>query len=163
MKNKRILIICLTIAHITLLPSLTPGQAPAHDLGLAPDFVAEKVADIVITPHGSKWLVLRQDARIPPLAIFDENRAAFYLGKDDRMDIQRIEEDGLGFTHYPYQQLYKGLPVEGAEMLVHARDGYAARANGNIVTGLSLSVQPAISEAVALESALNAFGAETYM
>ncbi len=34
------------------------------------------------------------------------------------MDLQRTDEDDLGFTHYRYQQTYKGVKVEGAEMLV---------------------------------------------
>ena len=121
MKARPILIIYLAVAYISLLPSFATGQAPTRNLGLAPDFVAEKVADIVVTPGGSKWLVLRQDAQIPPAAIFDEYRDAFYLGKDDRMDIQRVEEDNLGFTHYRYQQTYQGVKVEGAEMLVCPR------------------------------------------
>ncbi|MFC1480631.1 M4 family metallopeptidase [Candidatus Neomarinimicrobiota bacterium] len=163
MKNRPSFIICLTVLHVMMLPSFAAGQSPIRDIGLAPDFVAEKVADIVVTPRGSKWLVLRQDARIPPRVIFDEHGDAFLLGDDDRMDIQHTTEDDLGFTHYRFQQKYKGVKVEGAEMLVHARDGYAARTNGNIVTGLNLSIRPGISEEAAINTAIAAVEAETFM
>ncbi|UCH63925.1 MAG: M4 family metallopeptidase [Fidelibacterota bacterium] len=163
MRNLQIVaIIIIVVLHV-----FAYGQGPNHEaarsIGLAPDFVAEKVADIIVTPHGSKWLVLRYDSQISPMDIFEEYRAEFKLGKDDRMDLYRTEEDNLGFTHYRFQQTYQGIKVEGAEMLVHARDGYAARTNGNIVTDLDVSIQPSISGEVALDSALNAFSAKTYM
>ncbi len=163
MKNRKIIVMLIIIMFHVFAHGQDPDHEVERGIGLTPDFVAEKVADIVVTPRGSKWLVLRQDAHIPPKTIFEENRAAFYLGKDDQMDIQRIKEDDLGFTHYRYQQTYQGIKVEGAEMLVHARDGYAVRTNGNIVSGLALSVQPSISEEQALEWALMAFDADLYM
>lgn len=149
-KMKLIQIFARLIVFAFVLLVLIEAQDRGRNLNMAPDFVAAKVAEIAVTTRGSKWLVLRRDTRISPQEIFYEHRDAFYLGNEDQMEIVRVQTDNLGYTHYRYQQTYKGIKVEGAEMLVHARDGYVARTNGSIVTGLELSIQPAISEEAAL-------------
>lgn len=50
------------------------GGVRGQDIGLAPDFIAEKVADIVVTLRGSMWLILRQDSQISPRDIFEEEQ-----------------------------------------------------------------------------------------
>ena len=114
------MVLCFLILNCPVAYGQSQSNERGRNLSLRPEFVAEKVADLVITPRGSKWLVLRQDAQIPPRAIFEEHRDDFYLGENDRMDIVREDEDDLGFTHYRYQQTYQGIKVEGEEMAVHA-------------------------------------------
>ena len=50
--------------------------------------------------------------------------------------------DNLGFKHYRYQQNYENVPIEGAEWLIHEKNGIAKTANGNLVSGLTLSTLP---------------------
>ena len=136
---KRIMItarMSLILATAMFLHTVTKGQgtnpnAP-NGIRLTPDFVAEKVADLSITPRGSHWVTFRPGSRISPTELFRQHRRSFLLSSDDDMILTRSEVDDLGYTHYRYQQTYKGIKVEGAEMLVHARGGDAVRVNGHL-------------------------------
>ena len=58
------MVLCFLILNCPVAYGQSQSNDRGRDLSLRPAFVAEKVADLVITPRGSKWLVLRQDASI---------------------------------------------------------------------------------------------------
>ena len=60
----------------------------------------------------------------------------------------------LDLVHYRYQQTYKGLRVEAAEVSEHAEDGQLIFANGKVVADLNASPVPELGEAEALEGLL---------
>ncbi len=77
------------------------------------------------------------------------------------------DKDDLGFTHYRYQEIYRGLPIEGAVYIVHVKAGKALSLNGQWLNEKSLASQAAnlkvvLSEAAALQSALAHVNAKTY-
>ncbi|MBK7958712.1 MAG: hypothetical protein IPK03_11780 [Bacteroidetes bacterium] len=62
----------------------------------------------------------------------------FGLTKNDSFALYRSEKDNIGFTHYRYQQCFKGLPVFGGEYLLHEKNTLLVSANGNIYSSLKL-------------------------
>ncbi len=73
MENRKIIVMPIIMIFHVFAYGQGPNDEAEKVIGLAPDFVAEKVADIVVTPRGSKWLVLRYDSRISPRDMFEES------------------------------------------------------------------------------------------
>jgi bacillolysin len=73
----------------------------------------------------------------------------------------RIEKDRHGATHLTYKQLYRGVPVFGAEMKTHfdASDNLVV-ANGTFVPGIDVNPAPARSAQDAKNAALAKVAAE---
>ncbi|HEX2901169.1 MAG TPA: hypothetical protein VHS96_15730, partial [Bacteroidia bacterium] len=72
-------------------------------------------------------------------------------------------EDQIGMMHRRMQLLVDGLPVEGAVLVVHERQGRMVAVNGDIYGLKVKSTNPALSEAQALQAALGHVGADKYM
>jgi bacillolysin len=128
-----------------------------------PARVSEELARICDPMSTPGFLIFKTDINVPASDLFRTYKKVFGLEQNDEMVVKRVTADSLGFTHYRYQQTYKNLMVEGAEYIVHERNGVAERANGILVTGLDMDVVPAIPESTALESALHYIGAKKYM
>ena len=99
-------------------------------------------------------------------------RALTYLGKvQELMQIEdatqeflitKEETDELGHTHLRAQQVYKGLPVYGAEVILHAWDNQLQMLNGRYRPSPRLpQVQPRLSETEATQIALQHVGKKT--
>jgi len=73
-----------------------------------------------------------------------------------------VAEGTRSWKHYRLQQMYKGIPIEGVQYLLHEKNGLIETANGNVVTGLDLNTMPSISEEAALQTLLNEIGANKY-
>lgn len=111
------------------------------------------IADI---RHSSGWIVFRQGTNIDAATLFLQYKREFGLGPDDEMLLVSIRTDELGYTHHKYQQVHRGVPIEGAVFIVHSRNGRAEKANGKIVSSLTVSAFPAITKQGALLKAVNA-------
>jgi bacillolysin len=63
-----------------------------------------------------------------------------------------VERDSLGTEHVRMQQMFHGIPVVGAEMIVHLRGSRVIAANGKTLSSLAgIVTEPAIGQARALE------------
>ena len=70
--------------------------------------------------------------------------------------------DNLGFTHYGFQQYYKGIVVDGALLLVHTKNGLVRTMNGRIANFATVNTQVSIKADRAKELAMqNLFIAKT--
>ncbi|MCB0430366.1 MAG: M4 family metallopeptidase, partial [Flavobacteriales bacterium] len=80
-------------------------------------------------------------------------------------DFQQVKTktDRIGMTHIQYQQLYKGIPVQGGEFRAHLEGGVVSSVNGLFMDVKDLNVVPAISEEQSLSDALNFVGGKRYM
>jgi len=68
--------------------------------------------------------------------------------------------DTLGMAHVHYQQRHQGIPVWGAELLVHVgAHGQVTTANGRLAKHIGVSTEPAIAETEAQAVATAAFKA----
>ena len=66
---------------------------------------------------------------------------------------ERLREvDFLGREHVRYRQVYKGLEVDGRELIVHWKDGAVYEVNGDFLQGVAVGTGPSVGakEAVAL-------------
>ncbi len=74
---------------------------------------------------------------------------------------KRSSSDPSGNRHLRVGQFYKGLPIIGAEIIVHVdRDQRIYRITGKYLPDIEISVQPAITPEAALEDGLQALSGE---
>lgn len=87
----------------------------------------------------------------------------YWKGKED-FDLRLKDrfEDTDGEVHLKYVQTYKGVDIEFAEWIVHEKNGAIRAMNGKLITEYPAVSEAGISEAAALEAALNRINADTY-
>ena len=66
----------------------------------------------------------------------------------------RSATDALGMTHVRFNQFYQGIPVFGAQVVVHMNGEGIVGVNGDFVPQISLGTIPYVTAAVAEETAL---------
>ncbi len=77
-------------------------------------------------------------------------------GSPFSMELQSTQTDNLGHEHIRMTQHYNGLPVIGAEMVVHIDDSDVIyQTNGRYLPALDISTDPAITADAALQIGLN--------
>jgi Zn-dependent metalloprotease len=83
---------------------------------------------------------------------------------DATYGIQLIKKEvgSLGMTHYRYQQTINNIPVELSAFIAHVKDGKISAVNGNLFSDFNGASTVSLSEANALNYALNAIDASTY-
>ena len=158
MKNSNLLqktsfFICLLC---TILLSTNSILAQGLDFDKNEDL--NRIAEDTGTPG---WINFK--ANISASDVFEQHKSAFDLTANDEMKLMKIEKDKLGFTHYRFQQMYKGLEVEGAQFFVHAKDGIAIKGNGTIVTNIKIEDKAPVSVSNAIELAKSYLPADIYM
>lgn len=87
----------------------------------------------------------------------DQNRALFGLrSAADELRLLRYQPDArLGFTHLRLEQVYRGLPVFGRQLMVHLdQNEQIVAVNGQFHPDIELETAPAISAEEAMEVAL---------
>ncbi len=81
---------------------------------------------------------------------------------DNVLVLLNSSNDALGFTHYRFQQYYKGIPVNGSMWLVHAQQNRIISMNGTIYPMNAKNAMAGISEKTALQVALKKVSAKQY-
>jgi bacillolysin len=107
------------------------------------------------------WLYFKHDAGVDPDTYFDDYATAMGLGSNDEM-VEVNKWYGEGQTHIRFKQYHKSIPVKGGEYTMHLLDCNVKLAHGKIVEQLNVTLPATLSEATALQAALNAVGATTY-
>jgi bacillolysin len=102
-----------------------------------------------------------QKSGVNPIAFIEQNKARLNLNNPGQsLKVKGEEIDQLGMKHVRLQQTKNGVPVEGAEMIVHYnKDGAVQSVNGqynNEVAVKELSTAADISAENALQNAKNA-------
>lgn len=93
----------------------------------------------------------------------ESKRKAFNLTENSKFEVTKTYSDKIGFNHSKVQQLYKGVPVYGAEMIVHYQmDGTIKTMNGEFIPELKMDVTPVLSAERAVQLAINSTPAEKY-
>lgn len=70
------------------------------------------------------------------------------------LQIAKTDTDSIGMTHVRMNQFYQGLPVFGAQVVVHMNGEGITAVNGKYVPQVSLSTIPALNQGRAIETAL---------
>lgn len=103
-----------------------------------------------------------EKSKVTTNSFFQEFSNAFGITDADKFVVYKTENDEIGFTHYRYQQSFKGINVTGGEYLLHEKNGKLISANGNIYSGLTLNITPTITKEVAIQNAIKNVGAKKY-
>jgi Zn-dependent metalloprotease len=98
-----------------------------------------------------------------PLPMFSEyiNRR-FGSPEGSSLKLTSVESDDLGYKHYRYQQIFGGVPLQGAVYLAHTRNGFVESMNGTYYSNFDFPTVPSLSESQALQAALDYVGADVY-
>jgi Zn-dependent metalloprotease len=86
----------------------------------------------------------------------------FNLSSEIDFQLQKSEQDDLGFIHERYIQTYKGIPIDRAEYIVQVKNGKIISISGEAQNIKSMPSVSAINERVALDKAMTFVDAKTY-
>ncbi len=138
---------------------LTQIAMQAQSIG---DFWNASMLEIAAPASRPGWVFIKEEVNLDPTTVLVDEADAFLLGVDDAMVTLSTETDELGLTHYKYQQEYDGVPVEYANLTVHANGEATKSVTGAYVVGLNLSTTPIITGSTAIATALAYVNATTY-
>ena len=93
----------------------------------------------------------RADLSRPPSRFLS---MAFRSGSELR--VEKVQNDDIGMSHVRFSQFYQGLPVFGAEIIVHMNGRGITAVNGDFVPDIDLDPQPRLTAAEADAIALRA-------
>lgn len=85
--------------------------------------------------------------------VVDYLKNTFQLNDDFSFEKTSEKTDDLGFKHYSYKQLFKGIYLNESVILVHSKNEEIKFINGHIADSIELNITPAISEAEAISAA----------
>jgi bacillolysin len=134
------------------IPSLTePGE------GLAVRSVSRQTG-LVTFANGRRGILLPLEGNTPAAEraakFVDLYGAPFGLQHSSQVRLLRAPfTDDAGMEHVRWQQVHQGVPVRGAELLVHLRGPRVMAANGRTVRELPNSITPTIAADAAREVA----------
>jgi len=86
---------------------------------------------------------------------------ALGLADGNTFSVVKNTTDKLNITHTNFQQYYKGIPVNGAVIMVHAKGGLIQSINGHYLEVNDLAVTVTMDDAQAMRIAQEAIGIKT--
>ena len=92
-----------------------------------------------------RWLSLGEDHGLSAQNYFQQTFRAYGLSSPDDVRLLSTKADRYGWTHHRFQQLHRGVPVEGSVYLLHERGGQVQKANGQLIPSPELATEPRIS------------------
>ncbi len=144
-------------AALATLQARTPAQIDASFdpvTGVAEFVTPRNAADrLPYTPTPAELGKPEAIAR----GFLDQNRALFGLrSATDELQLLRYQPDHqLGFAHLRLEQVYKGLPVFGRQLMVHLDpEQRVVAVNGQFQPAIDVPTAPVISAEQAMETAL---------
>ena len=119
-----------------------------------------EMAGVDVTPKSNLVTVLEN--KLPVSEVASLLREHISLAQNDTMWLSQVQTDHLGFEHLKYRQLHHGLPVEHGEFTLHIRNDLIESISGNYVPMIDPIAMPELTQAMALESALEYVDADVY-
>jgi Zn-dependent metalloprotease len=152
MKTKKIILTVCLIGYSVILTAQLDRQ-----------FWNQQMLEIADKGEYMGWVDIKDEYRFTKNDFFSKNKAAFlFTSKDEMQHLSSTEKDELGYTRHLFQQMHKGIQVEGAQYKLHEKDERIFCANGHFVTDIAVNTEPALSEEQALKQALACIGASVY-
>jgi len=108
-------------------------------------------------------LLFKSNPDLKASTIFSNYKSAFGLTANDKMENFKTETDPLGYSTYRFQQYYKNIKVEFATVLLSEKDGQLKTMIGKTASAINVNTVPQITEANALQNALNSIQAQEYL
>ena len=89
-----------------------------------------------VTSSDPVWLSLKKgNSNVSLQSFFDVKKNELGISQNCDLDIITAWEDDLGFDHIRGQQNFKGIPIEGAILLIHGKNNTATHVNGLVIKG----------------------------
>ena len=124
---------------------------------------AQELLKVADWDKSAGFIQMKADAKVEPLTFFAKYGKDLGLGEHDEMVLLREEKDNLGMVHYRFQQKHKGIEVEYAKMIVHAKGGYVVSVSGGIEVDIRTNATFLFSEKDALDAAKSYLGNKQYL
>ncbi|RDC66444.1 M4 family metallopeptidase [Adhaeribacter pallidiroseus] len=122
-----------------------------------PGYSIEQREDLIVITFN------KNNTKVTAKNFFQEFKDILSLKTDDHFVFINSKNDNLGFTHYRYDQFYKGVPVMGGQFLIHEKDGKLDFVNGKFYQGLNIDVRPAMTKEKAISASKTFIGAKKYL
>ena len=108
------------------------------------------------------YIAFAQELR-PALEEIDNILLEYWKGKDDfDLRLKSTFKDQGGQVHYKYVQTYKGVDIQFAEWIIHTDQGKINSMNGKLISEYPSTAEFGMTEAEALQSALDQINADVY-
>ncbi len=128
-----------------------------------PLFVANAGNNVVQkTDATGNWYHFNESMAIPGKSLLKDYSTELGFGPEISFQLKEAKSDNLGFTHYRYEQFSFGVKVEGAQFLVHERNGISVKGNGRVVKNIDRSPTPKITGQQGFDIALDHLDAPGY-
>ena len=112
----------------------------------------EDIYEDNVLSYDTSGLTFFVPEKLEPGDLFSTYHDVFFQDDQNTAVLMKTwTDDVLQMQHFRYQQHYLEIPVEGAEYLEHASDGWLVFANGKVAYGIEDVVSQSISESVAFE------------
>lgn len=109
-------------------------------------------------PDDNGWMYFSTPNNYPPGACFDLYKNVKSDSDNDMVLLESHIDSLIGFTHYKFQQHFKGVPVEGAGCIEHFDpQGNLVFTNAKHAIGITKDPTPSISESSSVRSLINSF------
>lgn len=112
-------------------------------------------------PQGN-WWAFNNPQDISASGFFENYQESMGFDQNHSFNLLSAKEDNLGIYHARYQQYYKGVKVEGAQIILHSRSNALQKANGRLVKNLQGSPNASVSFKEALNTAKQLTGASSF-
>lgn len=114
--------------------------------GINPSSKFQQITKSESTPQ---WMTLKEDVNLTSEELVAD-KGLLNLSNDDELLKVSTTTDELGYEHQRYLQHYKGIPIEDAWYIVHAKDGKALKANGKLLNIGELGIEAVLTPEKAL-------------
>ena len=112
--------------------------------------------------RGSFWLKYDSSTAPTEKDVINKIMMKFSLNNRDQLLLREQETDKLGMRHDKYIQTHDGIPIEGAEVLLHFQNDKPYLANGMLVGNISASSSPVLDQKTAVYKARSHMPASVY-
>lgn len=141
--------------------SLSTAMAQKPDKLVAP-YPLQEMRAIAKEVRSDGWLVFRNDLKVTAPELLKQNKAAFGLEPADELVVTEAQPMEGGLTRLRYAQYHAGVPVEGSDFSIYARNGKPEHAIGLLGHKITDTAVPALGEQKALTAALGIINAKRY-
>lgn len=97
-------------------------------------------------------MLFKGENQVPAAEFFNKYYSYFGLASADMMVLKEESSSRDGIRNYRYQQQYMNVPIEGATLVLHEKNGVVTYANGQFISNFNRPFMPVFSadDAVAL-------------
>jgi Zn-dependent metalloprotease len=117
---------------------------------------ATQNAGIILPIENGRVMADLRGKNISKDEISSKLNAILNLSPDNTFSQVANTKDELGIAHFMYQQYYRGVKVDGGQILIHVKDGIVNSVNGSVAPLSTFSILPVLKKEEAYGAAKKA-------